>query len=123
MAPRKHTNIEAPDVSASKVEELAPIPVVNEAALGVLTPALSDLAVLTRVDAILESDLRSPEEVRSRWAHLDPIVEAFRSRLGSLDLESGALTIDELRPERDDAARDEVPPPPDPGELSFSPKG
>ena len=78
--------------------------------MGVLTPALSDLAALARVDAILEDDHRSPDEVRQRWAHLDPVVEAFKARLGGLE----PIVADALSSPFEGA---DVPPPPDPGDL------
>ena len=92
----------------------------QEVFLGVLTPALSDLAVLTRVDAILEEDHRGRDEVRERWAHLEPIVQAFYERLGH----SEPLKASDLEPaeEVSPLEHDDVPPPPDPGALSLGAK-
>jgi len=121
LAPRKHTNIEAPKAPTSKAKAPAPMSTAKEVALGVLTPALSDLAVLSRVDAILDEDRRSPDEVRRRWAHLEPIVQAFEARLASLELEE--LSAEAPEPEPELSAPADVPPPPDPGDLSLSPQG
>ena len=117
LAPRKHPNTEAPSAPKKTVREAAAPPVTpQEVALGVLTPALSDLAVLARVDAILADDHRSPDEVRARWAHLEPVVEAFKARLGAVDPILGADSPS-ATPEVAEVL--DVSLPPDPGELSL----
>jgi hypothetical protein len=54
----------------------------QEVALGIVTPALSDLAAGARLEAVLEGDPRSDAEVVARWDHLSPVVEAFYARMG-----------------------------------------
>ena len=118
LAPRKHTNIEAPAPPVKKSEEVVSMTTPKEIFLGVLTPALSDLAVLTRVDAIMEEDRRSHSEVSARWSHLDPVVQAFQERLGQPEELKASLEPAPL-PSHDTSAP-EVPLPPDPGDLSLS---
>ena len=118
LAPRKHTNIEAPTPAAKKAPEAVRMTTPQEVFLGVLIPALSDLAVLTRVDVILEHDRRSNSEVSARWSHIAPVVKAFHDRLGQEErlkarLEPAALPTHDSSPP-------DMPLPPDPGELSLS---
>ena len=118
LAPRKHTNLEAPAPSVKQPQEAVTMTTPQEVFLGVLTPALSDLAVLTRVDVIMEEDRRSQAEVSGRWEHLAPVVKAFYDRMGQepaapASLEPAALPIHDSGPP-------DVPLPPDPGELSLS---
>ena len=104
--------------AVKRPQEMVSMTTPQEVFLGVLTPALSDLAVLTRVDVILEEDRRSNTEVSARWSHLAPVVKAFYDRMG---LEEGVKTS--LKPAAlppHDPGPPDVPLPPDPGELSLS---
>jgi hypothetical protein len=118
LAPRKHTNVVAPEPAGKKPKEVVSMTTNKGAFLGVLTPALSDLAVLTRVDGILEQDRRSDAEVSARWSHLAPVVQAFYERMGLQEQLKASLP----RADSPSADRDphNVPPPPDPGALSLS---
>jgi len=97
----------------------------QELFLGVVTPALSDLGVGERIDAILDSDERSDVDVVGRWSHLMPIVRAFYERLGvDAELDHSAQTVTLHAIEDEDEApmnpETESEDPPDPGALAIT---
>ena len=120
LAPRKHPNTEVARTPPPKPKEHVSMTTAQEVFLGVLTPALSDLAVLTRVDAILEEDHRSRDEVRQRWAHLEPVVQAFYERLGHAEPPQASDIHASSEPRVIET--DDVPSPPDPGALTLNAK-
>ena len=93
----------------------------QELFLGVVTPALSDLAVGARVDEILAEDERSDGEVARRWTHLTPLLCAFYERLGvDLPVDHDAETVKVTTIEDEDAPEMIASPPdapPPPGNL------
>jgi len=99
----------------------------QEVFLGVVQPALSDLAVGVRLDQILDQDPRGEAEITERWAHLFPIIQAFYGRLGvhtGIDHHAATVTLaavdDEDPPPMNPKAKAETEPvlaPPDPGDL------
>lgn len=125
LAPRKHSNIEPPP--PAEVTE-APPTSAREVVLGVVTPALSELGVVSRVDEIMAADTRSAAEIAGRWAHIGPIVNAFFKRLGDDPTLRELVSASAPKPAPEEPAEtplladteDDTPPPPDPGELSVS---